>query len=126
MSVTGPDKRFLQLRDQRGAFLVGQTPVRHRVERNLPHGGTPHWVADVSRDDVPVEVRHDVSERFDVHVIRLYDARHCLLRGEQIAGERAPFRAGQLIDAGHVPRVEDQLALPAIGLVLREVERRHR
>jgi hypothetical protein len=71
-------------------------------------------------------MRHHVAERFDVDVIGLHGAGDGLLRGEEISGQREPFGARELIDARDVPRIENQLALPTIGLVLRQIQRRHR
>jgi hypothetical protein len=72
---------------------------------------------------MPVQVRNDVAEELDVHMIWFHRAHDRLLSGVQVGGERQPFRPRQLIEPRGVAWIEDQLTLPAIRLVPREVQR---
>ncbi len=73
---------------------------------------------------MPMQVRHDVAERFDVHVIGTAHGDDCLHDAVQVGRVRGPLLARQLIEPRRMPRVEHEDAVAAIHLIVRQVPRR--
>ena len=114
---------FAELTKERLAIARIEARIRHRGQRRRPDWHPPPRVADIARDDVPVQMRHDVAERFHVDVVRLRHAHDRVLSHIEISAEGGPFRCRQLVGTRGMPQIENQDALPAVRLILRQVER---
>jgi hypothetical protein len=108
------------------AIIVGELALRLRFDVGRPNRLTPTAVALVTRNDVPMQVRHHVAERLDVHVVGLADRDDRSYDAVQIRGVGVPFRRRKLIDARCMARIEYDDAVAAVHLVERQVPRRHR
>jgi hypothetical protein len=105
------------------SFIPGQLVMMHFVDRTCPNRARPSRVRFVSRDNLPVQMRHLIPHTLHVNVVRtthLYEAANGRM---YIAAKGQPFLDRQLIRPDNMLRVVDENAMPSISLIFEKAKR---